>query len=96
MSAFSKNYVDFYQKAIIPIESSKMKANSTAYSHWLIAIEGKLEKKKKYSWCVSVYPSSKNGRFAWNDLVYESRPFDSFSAACEHARQTEGNYLCFN
>lgn len=91
MSALTKNYVDFYQKAIIPIQSSKMKANSI-HSHWLIAIEGKLEKKKKYSWCVSVYPSSKNGSFSWNNLVYESRPFDSFSAVCEHAKQTEKKY----
>ncbi|MEW9110477.1 MAG: hypothetical protein AB2374_14075 [Cytobacillus gottheilii] len=96
MDTLTKSYVDFFQKSIIPLPAFKMKNNSISCSHWLIAIEGKLEKKKNYSWRVAVYPSSEIGNFEWNDLVYQSERFDSFNSACAHARETEELYKKVN
>lgn len=96
MNTLTNSYVDFFQKSIILLPSVKMKNNSTFCSHWLIAIEGNLEKKRKYSWRVAVYPSSETGNFEWNELVYQSERFDSFNSACAHARETEELYKKVN
>ncbi|WP_080845805.1 hypothetical protein [Cytobacillus gottheilii] len=92
MNTLTNSYVDFFQKSIIPLPSADIENSTISYSHWLIAIEGHLEKKRKYSWRVAVYPSSEVGSFNWNELVYQSESFDSFNAACAHARETEAEY----
>ncbi|NRD78679.1 hypothetical protein HPT25_15060 [Bacillus sp. BRMEA1] len=74
------NYHDFYQVALVPIgindllalkESAAYCPNS-AFTHWLIAVEGvQLPQKKIYfQWKVSVYPATYGQDFNWKKPYY--------------------------
>lgn len=74
------NYHDFYQVALIPIgfndfgalkDTDAYEANS-AFTHWLIAVEGvQLSQKKTYfHWKVSIYPVNSEQDFNWKKPYY--------------------------
>jgi hypothetical protein len=89
---YQPNYIDFYQKSLIPADSSDPSL-SAGHTHWLIALEGQLKEQEKefYCWKVSVYPSNSEGSFSWNQELYSSPLYECIHQAFDHAKELENH-----
>jgi len=92
------NYMDFYQKALVPIGENDLSCYKNAtttlqagHSHWLIALVGELKNidKEFYCWKVSIYPADSEGSFSFKSPFYSSTIFDCIHKAYEHAASLE-------
>lgn len=91
---YCPNYLEFYQKALIPIGTYDLNAlniHSSNDSHWLIALDGQYHEKPRryYTWKVLIFQTNSNGYIFLKEPFYISKSYESFHEAYDIAKQLE-------
>lgn len=99
------NYLEFYQKALIPIGANDQKSLlmkgipvDSDSSHWLIALDGNPVKKKRrayiYTWRVAIFQVNSEGYCLLKQPYYVSESYHDFEEAYEEAKELERAIHC--